>query len=52
MKTTLYLLAILALYGFSSNEDWKDQLVYEQTMIVTCDTDYDCMIKNPNIEEY
>ena len=52
MKTTLYILAILSLYGFASNEDYNDQLVYEQARIVTCDTDYDCMIKNPNVEEY
>lgn len=49
MKTALYLLAIFALYGFASDMDYQDQI---QAHIVECDTDYDCMIKNPQIEEF
>lgn len=52
MKTTLYLLAILALYGLAGSMDYQDQAYENQLVLVQdCDTDYDCMIKNPQIEE-
>jgi hypothetical protein len=52
MKLYIYLAIIFILYGFASNEDYKDQVLTEQSRIVDCDTDYDCMLKNPNIEGY
>ena len=41
MKTTLYLLAILALYGLAGTMDYQDQLAYENQLVLAgeCFTD-------------
>ena len=52
MKHYFYMAVIFILYAFVSTMDYQDQVNMAQSSIVECGTDYDCMIKNPNIEEY
>jgi len=50
MKTAVYLAIIFGLYLVAGTMDYQDQI--NSAQIVDCDTDYDCMIKNPQIEEF
>jgi len=57
ITSVAFALAVIFYMGYSSSAYAREPIVelpvqVETTEVVPCDTDLDCMLKNPNIEPY